>query len=299
VTPFASIIIPTYNRLAYWQDGRLLSSLEQQSDQDFEVLIVDDNSDDETVDWLVDHINDYPNLRVPGKVRLFRCVMPKKRDNQASSVPDNIAIREARGTMVIHTDDDTWLHPELVGWLHSITHTIPTPAVYWGNLIYVNDLFVEMRRDWRTKKYADVYAPGSDTLLLQPEWNLHWGALWAAPLEVLRAIGGHNMEIAEFRGQDARLGSRLKQILPNYYVVHPAMSYWHRGKGWWWVREAKGEIEVLREETRSPSFGYTEPVVVNGGEMLWKSDRLQCYYERRILGPAEVPASAVCVGMTA
>ena len=45
---FLSIVIPTFNRSQFLQST--LSSLLQQTNQDFEVLIVDDGSSDSTYD---------------------------------------------------------------------------------------------------------------------------------------------------------------------------------------------------------------------------------------------------------
>jgi glycosyltransferase involved in cell wall biosynthesis len=56
MTPFFSIIIPTYNRAHLIQET--LSSFQEQSFQDFEVIVIDDGGKDDTKD-IVDALNDH------------------------------------------------------------------------------------------------------------------------------------------------------------------------------------------------------------------------------------------------
>jgi hypothetical protein len=50
-SPLFSVIIPTYNRLAFLK--KTLQSVRQQSFADYEIIVVDDGSSDGTSDWLV------------------------------------------------------------------------------------------------------------------------------------------------------------------------------------------------------------------------------------------------------
>ena len=61
-----SVVIPTYNRLPILR--KCLDALENQilnnEIQNFEIVIVDDGSTDETVDWLRTNTLNFPHLRL-------------------------------------------------------------------------------------------------------------------------------------------------------------------------------------------------------------------------------------------
>jgi glycosyltransferase involved in cell wall biosynthesis len=89
--------ITTYNRAAYLD--RALESVYAQTFDDYEVLVVDDGSTDETAAVLRRHTD---------RVRVIR------RPNGGRSVARNTAVREARGRYVSFLDsDDRWLPEKL------------------------------------------------------------------------------------------------------------------------------------------------------------------------------------------
>lgn len=97
--PFWSVVIPTYNRAK--ELCRAIDSVLAQTDSDFEILIVDDGSDDETVSILSPYLD--PRIRV-----LSHDV------NAGASVARNTAIRHSHGSYVCFLDsDDYWLREKL------------------------------------------------------------------------------------------------------------------------------------------------------------------------------------------
>jgi glycosyltransferase involved in cell wall biosynthesis len=91
-----SFIIPTYNRAHVIR--RSLESALDQTYQDFEILIVDDGSTDETFNALA------PILQLP-RVRYLR--LEKNKGSQAAR---NTGIKNARGDYIAFLDsDDTWV----------------------------------------------------------------------------------------------------------------------------------------------------------------------------------------------
>jgi len=99
VTPFFSVVIPVYNRAAAL--GEALSSVLAQSEQDFEIIVVDDGSTDDpkaTVDAIAD-----PRIRFIAQ------------DNRGGGAARNAGIRAARGRFVAFLDsDDVFLPGHLV-----------------------------------------------------------------------------------------------------------------------------------------------------------------------------------------
>jgi glycosyltransferase involved in cell wall biosynthesis len=95
VTPRVSVVVPTRNRQQ--QLARALASVRAQHFRNFEVLVVDDGSTDETVPWL--------RATCP-EVRIL--VMERPRGAAAAR---NRALEHARGDLVAFLDDDDLWRP--------------------------------------------------------------------------------------------------------------------------------------------------------------------------------------------
>src|SRR4030042_5052103 len=97
--PTVSIIIPTYNRAHLVM--RAINSVLDQSFQDFEIIIVDDASRDNT-EKMVSGIRDK---------RIFYIRHEK---NRGGSAARNTGIKQARGEYIAFLDsDDEWLPEKL------------------------------------------------------------------------------------------------------------------------------------------------------------------------------------------
>ncbi len=91
--PFFSIIIPTYNRAHIIT--KAIESVLSQSFQDFEIIIVDDGSEDKTIEFLQSYLSE--------KVH---CVLQK---NAGVCSARNHGARLAKGRYLIFLDSDDWL----------------------------------------------------------------------------------------------------------------------------------------------------------------------------------------------
>jgi glycosyltransferase involved in cell wall biosynthesis len=90
---FFSVIIPTYNRYRILQ--KCLAALESQDPglyDDYEVVVVDDGSTDETVDWIQQW--QWPRLRL--------C----RQNHQGPAAARNLGISVAKGNIIIFIDSD-------------------------------------------------------------------------------------------------------------------------------------------------------------------------------------------------
>ena len=98
--PTVSIIIPTYNRAHFL--GEAIQSVLDQTYQDFEIIVIDDASTDNTEE-LVKSFGDE-------RIRYIRL----KENSGASSVPRNTGLRAARGEYIAFLDsDDRWFPTKL------------------------------------------------------------------------------------------------------------------------------------------------------------------------------------------
>jgi glycosyltransferase involved in cell wall biosynthesis len=91
--PKVSVIIPTYNAMTYLSET--VESVLRQTYPDFELLIIDDGSSDQTVQWI--------SQLVDSRVRLI------PQTNQGVAVARNTGIAKAQGEYVAFLDhDDLW-----------------------------------------------------------------------------------------------------------------------------------------------------------------------------------------------
>ena len=107
-SPAISVVVPTRNRRTRLE--ALLRSLERQSlpPDRFEVIIVDDGSDDDTEELL--------SRLAEGKSRPWLRSIPRDRP-EGPSPARNAGWRAARGRVVAFTDDDCEAHPD---WLREL-----------------------------------------------------------------------------------------------------------------------------------------------------------------------------------
>lgn len=100
MTPQVSIVIPSYNRVAYLRQA--IDSVFAQTFRDWELIVADDGSTSETLRYL-------DELEKMDRVKVLRL-----RHSGKPSVARNAAIRAARGIYVAFLDsDDTWLPTKL------------------------------------------------------------------------------------------------------------------------------------------------------------------------------------------
>ena len=98
--PFFSVVIPTHNRLPILR--RAVQALEwQRGAPDFELIVVDDGSRDDTANWLARH-----SFSVPAKVITLK--------HRGPAAARNAGVEAAAGRMVAFVDDDVLPTPR---WL--------------------------------------------------------------------------------------------------------------------------------------------------------------------------------------
>ena len=104
LSPTASVFIPTYNHAPYL--SQCLDSILAQTFQDFEVVIVDDGSTDNSLEIL----NDYQR-RFPAKVHFH---WHSGHANKGVAATSNLAITKSRGKYLAWTgSDDVWYPDKL------------------------------------------------------------------------------------------------------------------------------------------------------------------------------------------
>ena len=97
MTPYVSIIMPTFNTAAYVE--RAIASVLNQTLQNFEIIVVDDASTDGTLDRV--------RVIADERIRVF-----VNSQNSGASVARNRAIAQAKGQWVALLDSDDWYAPQ-------------------------------------------------------------------------------------------------------------------------------------------------------------------------------------------
>jgi len=121
--PFFSVIIPNYNGQRFL--ATLLAALRRQTFRDFEVILADDASSDDSVVFVEQH---YPEVR-----------LLINRRNEGFARTCNLGVAAAHGRMVVLLNNDT--EPEAT-WLAELAKTIcanPQAAVVTSKLLLFDD----------------------------------------------------------------------------------------------------------------------------------------------------------------
>lgn len=123
--PIVSVILPTYNREHLIVDS--IQSILSQTFQNFEIIVVDDGSTDNTE-------------KTVSKIRDHRIKYLKYPENRGATYARNIGIKQASGTYIAFQDsDDLWLPDKLTKQVKSLQKsTNHVGAVYTGYWWIVN-----------------------------------------------------------------------------------------------------------------------------------------------------------------
>ncbi len=127
--PTVSIIVPAYNKQEFIYDT--LESCRNQTYSDFEVIIIDDCSTDNTIS----KIKEFTTRNDTLEIKLF-----KNEENKGVSYSRNYGILEAAGKYVLFLDADDILHPDALSLLYEAVLT------YKGDIIF-------SQREYFTGKY--------------------------------------------------------------------------------------------------------------------------------------------------
>ncbi len=121
--PIISVAVCTYNRSNYL--GKCLYSLVHQKDvdsKDYELLVIDNNSTDETKQIVAEYKNNYPSIKI------YYYLEPKI----GLSHTRNRAIKEAHSEYIAYIDDDGIAYPDWIYQIIEFTHKYPHICAFGG-----------------------------------------------------------------------------------------------------------------------------------------------------------------------
>ena len=209
--PFISIIIPSYNSASYIK--RLMGSLLSQTFTNWEAIIVDNNSKDDTIELL----NDYNDSRIKIYTIHNEGVIAKSR---------NFAITQSNGTWLAFLDADDWWTPNK---LSECVQQINT-----GNfdLIY-HDLFLVTKPNQdRFKKLArsrKLNSPVFNDLLFNGNGILNSSVL--VKKELLTNIGMLSCDPEKITWEDYDCWLRISKMTERFLYIKKSLGYYWAAGG--------------------------------------------------------------------
>jgi glycosyltransferase involved in cell wall biosynthesis len=214
-----SVVLCTYNRCRSLANTlQSLAASELPDAVEWEVLAVDNNSDDRTRETIEDFCRNY--------VPHFRYVFERQ---QGKSFALNTGIREARGDILAFTDDDVIVEPT---WLDNLTRALQSgPWVGAGGRVLPEQGFSPPR--WLA--IDGPYSMGGVLALFDrgdKPGQLDWapfGANMAFRREMFEKYGEFRTDLgpppSELRGEDTEFGYRLMAAGEHLWYEPAALAY--------------------------------------------------------------------------
>ncbi len=202
-----SVIIATYNRMCLLSD--LLKDLIHQEDavlgKDFEIIIVDNNSTDNTKTIVDRYIEEY------GKAIKYMF-----QSKQGKPYALNIAIPEAKGDWILFLDDDVRIDKRFIRVaLEIMDEAKRTQVVLIGGRI--DPLLETKKPDWLSDEYSgflginkitsDIWLLTQEEIKKNKPWNSIFGANMMVKKEVFEVVGLYS-EVHRY-AQDTEIAKRI------------------------------------------------------------------------------------------
>ena len=203
--PAVSVVIATYNRARFLAET--VDSVLKQRFQDFELIVVDDGSSDETREVLAGYSD---------RLRWFH------QDNRGPSAARNLGVRESRAPWIAIQDSDDLTAPNHLQVLYGAARRFPDSAMVFANGRYLDG--PEHHRDQiiPAKKSAALAARG---VQLQDLFDKSIVRLQASLISkaAYDALGGHDESLRIC--MDLDLALRLFMNYPVKYLDESVFYY--------------------------------------------------------------------------
>lgn len=205
--PLFSIVIPTYNRARLLEET--LASVFAQEETDYEVLVVDDGSTDDTLETLA---------RYGERVRVFQ------QRNAGPGAARNLGIQEARGDYVVFLDSDDLWFPWTLATYRQVLREQGGPSVVMGTAASFarrEELAGVTREPSKVVRFADYLASAEDR-------TPRTACVVAVRTDALRRVGGFTP--LRINGEDYDLLYRLGTE-PGFAWVRAPVTVGYRQHG--------------------------------------------------------------------
>ena len=213
--PSISVIICTYNRDKFI--GEALNCLAKQTlpAGNFEIIVVDNRSTDNTASIAKKFIADHPELQA-------RYVMEP---NRGLSFARNRGIQEARASIVTYIDDDAEVTPHFLESIVSFLQANSSVVGVGGKVI---PKYSESGEPKWISKYLNGFVGrmdfGDRPKQFDSKMKYPTGCNMTYTKEILQKAGGFNNELT-FRSDDKYIFHQVTKFSDNVYYVPEALLY--------------------------------------------------------------------------
>jgi glycosyltransferase involved in cell wall biosynthesis len=210
--PKLSVVIPTRNRCTLL--AQAIERIESQtvSKDHYEVIVIDNDSHDDTRAVLEQKGRSYSNLRIGFQ------------EKPGAAATRNAGLQLAKGETILFIDDDVQADPTLIqahmDW-HSKTanaSVIGAVRVPWGN---TTDPFLRYLRDHRI---LNPYTPSKGPI----DFSYYHTCNVSTPTHALLDVGGFNENFKIYGMEDIELGYRLEKAGGRMVFAENARAVHHR-----------------------------------------------------------------------
>ena len=226
--PAVSVIIPLYNVESYV--GECLDSLLAQTFQDFEVIVVDDCSTDNSVAVVENYAPKFG-----GRLKLFHMA----KNSGGAGLPRNKGIKFARGEYIYCLDPDDIINPTAFEKMYSVAKDFNADVVQCEKWFYIpenlwNDIEYRKNPSILTHPAGEKIFTTKPTLLtdnLEVRINdyIKWWLTWSVCLQMIRRdfILENDLEFCDCHCEDM-IFSLCEMACAKNYVVIPDIFYNYR-----------------------------------------------------------------------
>lgn len=271
----ATVLICTYNRAALLRET--LQSLRTiTADRPWDVIVVDNNSDDDTRSVVEADAADFP-------VPLFYLFETQ----QGKSFALNAGLRHARADVIVFTDDDVLVAPE---WLDAACAPMEADSrqSYTGGP--VRPLWETAPPDWLDPHRGDLWGTlaildyGSVPFVFEARQRVPIGANMAVRRSLIEQIGGFHPDLGR-RGKSL-LGQEQAEFFARARAagasggyapameVHHHVPAWRLTKNyfrrwWYWKGVSRALVDAMHSETELGLDLTTVPHVARVPRFIW------------------------------
>lgn len=202
-TPFVSVVVPFRNEASVL--SHLLEDLSRQTYADFEVILVNDHTEDETVTVISSESGKSPQLRE--RLRLFQCTT-----QSGKKAALTLGIGHAKGEIILTTDADCRIGNE---WIRTMVNqfTENTMMVTGAVSLSASNFFEKLQQ----AEFTSLIASGAATLAWSRP-SMANGANLAFRKSAFERVGGYASNEHIPSGDDEFLLRKIHRHFPNTIV---------------------------------------------------------------------------------
>jgi glycosyltransferase involved in cell wall biosynthesis len=198
--PCVSVILATFNRAAYLT--RSINSVLNQTYKDYELIIVDDGSDDDTFSIVNDLVQKHENIRY------------LKHSNRKLSLTKNAGVQAAAGRYIAFIDSDDEYKPDYLEKRVSFMKAHENIDLIEGGAIIIGNEYVKDRNDLSKEIHL------SECVI---------GPTFFGKKEVFVALGGFDKNI--LYSEDGNFWERAEKLFSVKKVEEPLYIYYRDTPG--------------------------------------------------------------------